>query len=227
VEARGLAKAYGGVRALDGFDLSLRPGEAVAIVGANGSGKTTALRAIGGALALDAGQVLLDGEPVDAGPAQLGRAGIVRVLQRTATFTSLTALETVLVGAALHARHSGPLRAVAATPKARAEAPRLRGAALDALRAVGLEEVADRRATVLDGFQRRRLMLAAALAAQPRILLLDEPSAGAAHAELPTLVHILRRVQASGVSVVLVEHNERLVSEVADRVLTMADGKVA
>jgi branched-chain amino acid transport system permease protein len=225
LEARGLARAYGGVHALDGFDLVLVPGEAVAIVGANGSGKTTALRALGGAVELDAGQVLLDGEPVGAGPTRLARAGVIRTLQRTATFTSLTVLETVLVGATLHARHSGPLRAVAATPKARAEAPRLRGAALEALRAVGLEELADKPTGLLDGFQRRRLMLAAALAAQPRILLLDEPSAGAAAAELPTLANILRRVQASGVSVVLVEHNERLVRDVADRVLTMTDGK--
>ena len=142
-------------------------------------------------------------------------------------FGTLTALETVVVGAALHARHSGPVRAVAATPKARDEAPRLRGAALEALRAVELEDVADRRADLLDGFQRRRLMLAAALAARPRLLLLDEPSAGAAPSELPVLANILRRVQASGVSVVLVEHNQALVRAVADRVLTMADGRVA
>jgi len=119
------------------------------------------------------------------------------------------------------------LRAVAATPKARAEAPLLRGAALEALRMVELEDAAGERADRLDGFQRRRLMLAAALAARPRLLLLDEPSAGASASEVPVLAHILRRVQDSGVTVVLVEHNQRLVRAVADRVLTMADGKVA
>jgi branched-chain amino acid transport system ATP-binding protein/branched-chain amino acid transport system permease protein len=225
LRARGLAKTYGGVRALDGFDLDIEPGEAVAIVGANGSGKTTALRALGGALALDAGEILLDGRPIVPAPTELARAGVVRTLQRTAVFATLTAREVVLVGAAVHARHSGALRAVAATPKARAEASRLRGAALEALRVVGLEDVADQRAERLDSFQRRRLMLAAALAAEPRLLLLDEPSAGAAAAELPALAHILRRVQASGVSVVLVEHNQQLVRAVADRVLTMVDGK--
>ncbi|HEY3186527.1 MAG TPA: ATP-binding cassette domain-containing protein [Solirubrobacteraceae bacterium] len=226
MQARGLAKAYGGVHALDGFDLDVQPGEAVALVGANGSGKTTALRAAGGALALDAGEVLLDGRPIGRGSTELARAGVVRTLQRTAVFGSLTALETVLVGAALHARHSGPLRSVTATPKARAEAPRLRAAAMDALREVGLDDVADEPAEHLDGFQRRRLMLAAALAARPRLLLLDEPSAGAAPSDVPVLAHILRRVQASGVSVVLVEHNQQLVRAVADRVLTMADGNV-
>jgi len=226
MQARGLAKTYGGVHALDGFDVDVRPGEAVALVGANGSGKTTALRAVGGALALDAGEILLDGHPIAPGPTELARAGVVRTLQRTAVFDSLTALETVLVGAALHARHSGPLRSVTATPKARAEAPRLQAAAMQALHDVGLERVAGDRADHLDGFQRRRLMLAAALAARPRLLLLDEPSAGAAPAEIPVLAHILRRVQASGVSIVLVEHNEQLVRLAADRVLTMADGTV-
>jgi branched-chain amino acid transport system permease protein len=225
LRARGLAKTYGGVRALDGFDLDIEPGEAVAIVGANGSGKTTALRALGGALALDAGEILLDGRPIVPTPTELARAGVVRTLQRTALFATLTAREVVLVGAAVHAQHSGPLRVIAATPKARAEAPRLRGAALEALRVVDLEDVADQRTELLDSFQRRRLMLAAALAARPRLLLLDEPSAGAAAAELPALAHILRRVQASGVSVVLVEHNQQLVRAVADRVLTMVDGK--
>ena len=227
VQASGLVKAYGGLQALSGFDLAIAPGEAVALVGANGSGKTTALRALGGALVPDAGAMLLDGRPAAAGPVALAQAGVLRTLQRAAIFDSLTALETVLVGAALHARHSGPVRSVAATPKARAEAPLLRARALEALETVGLDGFAGRPATALDGSQRRRLMLAAALAARPRLLLLDEPSAGAAAAEIPVLAHILRTVQATGVSVVLVEHNQRLVAAVADRVLTMADGRVA
>jgi branched-chain amino acid transport system permease protein len=227
VRARGLSKAYGGVHALDGFDLDIEPGEAIAIVGANGSGKTTALRALGGAVVLDGGEILLDGTPVVGGPHELARAGVVRTLQRTAVFDSLTALESVIVGAALHAPHSGPVRAVAATPKARADAPRLRGAALEALGEVGLDEVADEPVDHLDSFQRRRLMLAAALAARPRLLLLDETSAGAAPAELDALALTLRRVQASGVSLVLVEHNQGFVRAVADRVLTMVDGRAA
>jgi branched-chain amino acid transport system permease protein len=227
LQARGLAKSYGGLHALNGFDIDVEPGESVALIGANGSGKTTALRALGGAVILDAGEIRVDGRTVPGGPAALARAGVVRTLQRSTMFETLTALESVIVGAALHAPHSGWLRVVAATPKARAEAPRLRGAALEALRAVDLEDAAGERADRLDGFARRRLMIAAALAAQPRVLLLDEPSAGASASEVPVLAHILRRVQESGVTVVLVEHNQRLVRAVADRVLTMADGKLA
>lgn len=227
LSARGLAKAYGGVRALDGFDLDLAPGEAVALVGANGSGKTTALKALGGVLDLDAGEILVDGRAAGAGPVACAQAGVLRTLQRTSTFRNLTALESVVVGAALHAPDGGPLRAVAATPRARAQTAVTHGEAFAALRTVGLEDVADERAETLDGFQQRLLMVAAALAAHPRVLLLDEPSAGASAADLPRLAEILRRIRESGVTLVIVEHNMRLVRAVADRVLTMVDGRVS
>jgi branched-chain amino acid transport system permease protein len=229
--ARGLWKSYGGVHALAGFDLDVARGEAVALVGANGSGKTTALRAVAGALPLDRGEILLDGRPLPghepADLADLVAAGVVRTLQQTSTFSTLTALENVLVGAGLHARTSGPLRSLTATPNARAEARALRRAALDALCAAGLEEVADRPAGLLDGFQQRLLMLAAAIATRPRLLLLDEPSAGAAAPELAALAEILDELRAGGVSLLVVEHNLPLVRAVADRVVVMADGRAA
>jgi len=227
LSARGLAKHYGGVRALDGFDLEIGRGETVALVGANGSGKTTALRALAGALPLDAGEIELDGRSVDGhGPAELASAGVIRTLQRTATFGTLTALESAVVGASLHARHSGAFRALASTPKSRAEARELRAAALEALRTVRLDSFADVPAARLDGFQQRRLMLAGALAARPRLLLLDEPSAGAARAEVDGLLEILSSIRAGGVSLLVVEHDQRLVRALADRVVVMADGKV-
>jgi branched-chain amino acid transport system ATP-binding protein/branched-chain amino acid transport system permease protein len=227
LSARGLAKHYGGVHALDGFDLDVGRGETVALVGANGSGKTTALRALAGALPLDAGEIELDGRSVAGhGPAELASAGVVRTLQRTAVFGTLTALESAVVGASLHARHSGAFRALASTPKSRAEARELRAAALDALRTVRLDSFADVPAARLDGFQQRRLMLAAALAARPRLLLLDEPSAGAARAEVDGLLEILASIRAGGVSLLVVEHDQRLVRALADRVVVMADGKI-
>src|SRR5581483_11459486 len=184
--------------------------------------------ALAGAVPLDAGAISLDGRPV-AGrpPAELAAAGVIRTLQRTATFESLTALECAIVGASLHARHGGPFRSVAATPKSRAEARGLRAAATAALEAVGLESQADVPASRLDGFQQRRLMLAAALAARPRLLLLDEPSAGAARAEVDLLRDVLAAVRAGGVSLVLVEHDLRLVRALADRVVVMEDGRAA
>jgi branched-chain amino acid transport system ATP-binding protein/branched-chain amino acid transport system permease protein len=228
IMARGLRKSYGGVHALDGFDLDVGAGETVALVGANGSGKTTALRALAGALPLDGGQILLDGKPLPGiDPATLAMAGVVRTLQQTATFSTLTAVESALVGAGLHACHSGPVRSLTATPKARAEAKALRGAALGSLHSVRLETEAWQPASLLDGFQQRLLMLAAALATRPRLLLLDEPSAGAAAPERARLAEILREIRAQGISLVLVEHNLPLVRAVADRVVVMADGKAA
>jgi ABC-type branched-subunit amino acid transport system ATPase component len=149
----------------------------------------------------------------------------VRTLQRTATFGSLTVLENALVGAGLRTSHSGPARSLVATPKSRAEARRTQGAAMEALRTVGLDSLADTRAELLDGFQRRLLMIAAALATRPRVLLLDEPSAGAGRSEIDRLAAILADVRATGVSLVLVEHNFQLVHAVADRVVVMTDGK--
>ena len=159
------------------------------------------------------------------GPVELASAGVVRTLQRTATFGTLTALESAVVGASLHARQSGAFRALASTPKSRAEARELNAAALDALRTVRLERLAGVAAERLDGFQQRRLMLAAALAARPRLLLLDEPSAGAARTEVDGLLEILASIRESGVSLLVVEHDQRLVRALADRVVVMADGK--
>jgi branched-chain amino acid transport system permease protein len=226
LSARGLWKSYGGVDALAGFDLDIGPGESVALVGANGSGKTTALRAIAGAVPLDRGEVALDGQPLaELEPAALADAGVVRTLQRTATFPTLTALENALVGAGLHAAHSGPVRSLAATPKSRAESRELAAHALEALRLVRLDELATTRAELLDGFQQRLLMIASALATRPRLLLLDEPSAGAAQQEVEFLAQLLREVQSAGISLLVVEHNLPLVRAFADRVVVMADGK--
>ncbi|HSS72078.1 MAG TPA: ATP-binding cassette domain-containing protein [Gaiellaceae bacterium] len=226
--ARGVWKSYGGVHALAGFDLDVAPGETVALVGANGSGKTTALRALAGALPVDKGEITLDRRPLSGlEPAVLAEAGVVRTLQQTSTFSTLTALESALVGAGLHARSSGALRTIASTPRARAESRALRAAAFDALSFVGLAEHAWRPAALLDGFQQRLLMLAAALATRPRVLMLDEPSAGAAAPERAGLVEILRELRVQGISLLVVEHDLPLVRAVADRVVVMADGKAA
>ena len=223
-----MSKRYGGVEALAGFDLDIAAGEVVGLVGANGSGKTTALRALTGALTLDAGEILLDGRPLHpSGPVEAAEAGIVRTLQRTATFGSLTVLENAIVGASLRACSSGPLRVLAATPESRAEARALRGAAFEALGVVRLDGLAAVPAELVDGFRQRLLMLAAAFAARPRLLLLDEPSAGAAASDLGELAEAIREIRAAGVSLLVVEHNLPFVRSVADRVVVMAAGSAS
>src|SRR5205823_11434192 len=117
LRAVGLRKAFGGVVAVDGVSLELRPGEVTALIGPNGSGKTTALRLISGAIAPDAGQVLAAGRDVTSAPtAERVSLGVVRTLQTTSAFTELTALENVLVGRSVRRRYGGLLRTAIATP---------------------------------------------------------------------------------------------------------------
>jgi branched-chain amino acid transport system permease protein len=224
--ARGLTKRYGTFTALGGLDLELTGGTIHALVGPNGSGKTTALRLLAGALAPDAGTVRLDGRDITAD--RLGvrvERGIVRTLQATAVFPELTALENAIVGATLRATEGGAVRAVLGTPKARASERSVRETAHGALAAVGLSEAAEVPAGELPGAVQRRLMIAAALATQPQVLLLDEPAAGAGRAELDYLAELLDGLRACGLAILLVEHNLRLVRAVADRATALEAGR--
>lgn len=227
LRATGLRKAFGGVVAVDGLSLELARGETTALIGPNGSGKTTALRLISGASAPDAGTVDFSGSGIgSASTADRVRLGIARTLQTTSAFTELTALENVLVGRGVRRRYGGLVRTAVATPGARREAEAAEAAALQALALVGLEHAADRPAPELTSSQRRLLALAAALATEPDVLLVDELAAGAGVEELEDLAEIVDRIRRRGVAVLVVEHNLWLVRRVADRVVVLAAGTV-
>jgi branched-chain amino acid transport system permease protein len=227
LEARGLRKAFGGVVAVDGFDLELRCGETAALIGPNGSGKTTALRLIAGAIPPDAGRIELDGAEVTAAAAADRVAlGVARTLQTTSSFPELTALENVLVGRAPRRHAGGLVRTGLATPRARRELQASETAALEALATVGLEHAADTPTLELTSSQRRLVALAAALATEPQVLLVDELAAGAGAEELEALAAAVERIRERGVAVLVVEHNLRLVRRVADRVLVLGAGAV-
>jgi branched-chain amino acid transport system permease protein len=226
LEAKGLTKRFGPVTALENVDLELAGGQVHALIGPNGSGKTTALRVLTGSLRHDAGSIVVDGD--DIGTADLHarvERGIVGTPQATAVFSELTALENALVGARLRLRHGGGARGVVATPKARSDARVVREAALGSLEVVGLGAVPDVLAGELPGAAQRRLMIAAALATRPRVLLLDEPAAGASRGEVDVLADLIERLRASGLTILLVDHNLRLVRAVADRVTVLAAGR--
>ena len=226
LQALDLRKAFGGVVALDGLSLELSRGEATALVGPNGSGKTTALRLISGAEPPDSGRVLLAGRELAHEPtAERVRLGVARTLQATSAFPELTALDSVAVGRSVRRRFGGAIRTALATPNARAEYEASQAAALQALALVGLEDVADVPAPELTTSQRRLVALAAALVAEPEILLVDELAAGAGSGELQRLAEVVERVRGRGVAVLLVEHNLRLVRRAADRVLVLAAGR--
>jgi ABC-type branched-subunit amino acid transport system ATPase component/ABC-type branched-subunit amino acid transport system permease subunit len=224
--AHGLTKRYGAVAALENVDLELPGGTVHALIGPNGSGKTTVLRILSGAVPQDAGTVAIDGADLgESGLEYRVQRGIVGTLQATAVFGGLTVLENALVGARLRVPHASVARAVFATPRARKDARAAREVALHALEVVGLCAMAELRADELSGAAQRRLMIAAALATRPRVVLLDEPTAGASVAEVDTLADIVRVLRASGLTIVLVEHNLRLVRRVADRVTVLEAGR--
>jgi branched-chain amino acid transport system permease protein len=227
LDASGLRKAFGGVVAVDGLSLELSRGETAALIGPNGSGKTTALRLISGASAPDAGSIALGGAEVTAAAsADRVRLGIARTLQTTAAFPELTALENVLVGRASLRRYGGLVRTALATPHARREQAAAEAAALEALALVGLGGAADVATPELTTSQRRLVALAAAVATEPQVLLVDELAAGAGIDELEALVGAVERIRDRGVAVLVVEHNLRLVRRVADRVLVLAAGSI-
>jgi len=227
LQAHNLRKAYGGVVAVDDLSLELRRGETTALIGPNGSGKTTALRLISGAEPADAGAITVDGTDVTAAPtSERVRLGIARTLQNTAAFPELTALEDVLVGRAVRRRHGGLVRTALSTPAARRELQASEAPALEALALVGLADAADLPTPELTSSQRRLVALAAALASEPQVLLVDELAAGAGADELDAVAGAIERIRERGIAVLVVEHNLRLVRRVADRVLVLGAGTV-
>jgi ABC-type branched-subunit amino acid transport system ATPase component/ABC-type branched-subunit amino acid transport system permease subunit len=226
VEVRDLTKRFGGLVALDRFGLRLDPGRTVALIGPNGSGKTTALRLLDGTMRPETGRIELAGADVtEESVAVRVRRGLVRTLQANAVFPGLTALENAVVGAAVRRRYGGAFRTLVATPKARREEREVRARALAALRTVGLEARHAVPAEELTTAEQRLLMLASALATSPRALLVDEPSAGAGAAELQRLTGVLRSLGEGGLALLVVEHNLRLVRSLADEVVVLDAGR--
>ncbi len=220
LEARALGKSFGGVRAVDGVSLTLSRGEIRALIGPNGAGKTTFFNMLTGQLQADAGQVFFKGERLSGLPPwAVWRRGISRTFQITATFASLTALENVQVARLSHARRTYALLARAS----RLEVEEARGL----LEQVGLADQAGRLAAVLAYGDLKKLELAVALANDPELLLLDEPTAGMAPAERGALMALTERIaRGRELSVLFTEHDMDVVFSVADRIMVLHQGRV-
>jgi len=218
LEARALVVDYGGVRALDGVSLEVRAGEITAIVGSNGAGKTTLFDALAGTVPAT-GTVALHGEVVGMlEPDARARRGLVRSFQAARLFPTLTVRETIAV--ALE-RHLGRMRA---SPREERGITRRVGELVDTF---GLGHEAERRVGELSTATRRIVDLACAAAAQPSVVLLDEPSAGLAAAETTMLPPMLRRlVRETGCAMLLIEHDRQVVEQTADLVVTMELGRI-
>jgi ABC-type branched-subunit amino acid transport system ATPase component len=225
LRCEGLRKAFGGVHAVDGAGFSIIAGSISALIGPNGAGKSTAVNLICGALSLDGGKVWLFGKDVSGWqPHQLYGAGLVRTFQLSRELGRLTVLENLMVVPRCQLGES--LFNIFFRPAAirREERENLRRA-LDVLSAFGLYEARDNYARELSGGQKRLLELARAVMAEPKLLLLDEPMAGINPALVEQIGGHIRRLNAEGATVLMVEHNLNVVESICDRVIVMAEGR--
>ncbi len=211
LEARGLAKRFGGVQAVAGLSLTLGEGEMLGLIGPNGAGKTTAFNLLSGFLAPDAGEVLLRGRSIlGLKPHAICRLGLARTFQIVQPFPALSVVENVMVGAFNRTR---------STAEARREA-------LAVLALTRLGEHAGRAAHALSIGLRKRLELARALATRPRLLLLDEVMAGLNPTEVVETVGVIRAIRDSGVAVLVIEHVMAAVMSLSDRVAVLHHGEL-
>jgi branched-chain amino acid transport system ATP-binding protein len=225
LEVRDVSVRFGGLTALSAVSLTVPPAQVVGVIGPNGAGKTTLLNVLCGFIRPDEGQVLIDDRHYqDLRPHRLAGLGIARTLQGVGLFGGLSAIENVMTGANCRAT-AGFWSALLGLPRSGRDERRLRQEALQALDRVGAAEVADARPGELSYGMRKRVALARALAARPKILLLDEPASGLAENELAELGALVRELAAE-TSLVIVEHHMDLMMSVCDSLVVLDFGKV-
>lgn len=221
-----VARHFGGLPAVDGVSLEVPQGQVTGLIGPNGAGKTTVVNLITGILHLTRGRVLLDGVDVSRAEAPaLARAGVARTFQNIRLVPDASVLDNVLSGLHRHER-SGLWANLLGLPSARAEARRMREEALALLERFGMVDLAENRAGALSYGHQRRIEMMRALAARPRVLLLDEPVAGMNDAEAESLADIFRKVADDGVAVLLIEHNMRFVMSLCSKLYVLASGRL-
>ena len=223
--ANGIGKRFGGVQALSGVSFGIPRGEICGLIGPNGAGKTTLFNLLTGIYMPDSGSFLLDEESItNLKPDQIARAGIARTFQNIRLFANLSALENVMIGR--HAlMRAGVLGAILRNPKTRQEESETEKRALQLLDYVGIRGRANDAAGSLPYGDQRRLEIARALAAEPKLLALDEPAAGMNAAETLSLRRLLQDIRKDGTTILLIEHDMRLVMNVCDRVLILDYGE--
>jgi branched-chain amino acid transport system permease protein len=223
---RHIVLSFGGVRAVDGVDLDIARSEIHGLIGPNGSGKTTTLNVISGYYRPEAGEVTLDGRPLDPGrPESRAGRGIARTFQTPRIIGEASVLQNVMIGGTIRGRASFA-EAMLLLPRHRADEMMLRDDALLALRAVGLGGLADVRADRLQHSELRFIEIARALMSQPSFILLDEPAAGLAADEIRRLGLFIEEISRRGVGILLVEHHADLIFEICHQVTVLNLGRV-
>ncbi|WP_395640254.1 ABC transporter ATP-binding protein [Pseudolysinimonas sp.] len=216
---------FGGVVALDNVSFDIKPGEILGLIGPNGAGKTTAFNVITGVYQATSGTITFDGTVLRKKKRyQITKLGIARTFQNIRLFPSMTALDNVLVGADAHSK-VGILNAIFRTPYFRRTERESKERAHELLKFVGVAGRADEFSTNLSYGDQRRLEIARALATRPKLICLDEPAAGFNPAEKQKLMQLIRDIRDAGNTVLLVEHDMKLVMGVCDRVVVLEFGK--
>lgn len=227
LEARGLAKRFGGVEALSDYNLTLEPGHLLGLIGPNGAGKTTVFNLLTGVIQPSAGEIWIDGQPLAGKPAQaFAAAGVARTFQNIRLFAAMSVLENVMVP--LH-RGQGPdlLSTLFALPGAKRREARIADQAMAMLELLSLGGLAERRAGDLPYGDQRRVEIARALAGQPSVLLLDEPSAGMNPNETAEIVELIARVHRDfALTMVVVEHDMKLIMGLSQQLQVLNRGQI-
>jgi len=232
LEASGVSKRFGGLNALSGIDLVIDEGEILGLIGPNGAGKTTLFNLITGIFPPTSGEMVFDGQPLlEVGirrrtrkPHEITRLGIGRTFQNIRLFPDMTAIENAMVGADAHHKQN-VLDAIFRTPRQRREDREAKDTAERLLRFVGIGRLANALAGNLSYGDQRRVEIARALATDPKLLLLDEPAAGMNPTEKAQLMQLITRIRDRGVTVLIIEHDMKVVMGISDRVTVLDYGE--
>ncbi len=216
----GLKMYFGGLKAIDGFDLTINEGETLGIIGPNGAGKTTLFNAICGVYTPTAGKVIFEGKEVQGTPAhEMAKKGIARTFQISKPLAGLTIFDNVVAAAGVH-EYTG-----ISSYFRKAHTKAVEDKAEAVIRRVGLESVANKKASDVSLGYLRRLEIARALVTEPKLIMLDEPCAGLSNFAINEITDLVMQLKGEGQSIVLIEHNLPITMKVCDRITVLSYGK--
>jgi branched-chain amino acid transport system ATP-binding protein len=225
LKIEGANKRFGGLQALSNVGINIKQGQIYGLIGPNGAGKTTFFNVITGLYQPDSGTFELDGKPYSpSAPHEVAKSGIARTFQNIRLFGEMTALENVMVGRHIRT-HQGVFGAIFRHSAARKEESEIRSRAQELLDFVGIGQFADRTSKFLSYGDQRRLEIARALATDPKLLALDEPAAGMNATEKLALRELLVKIKAEGKTILLIEHDVKLMMGLCDRMTVLDYGK--
>jgi len=225
LQVSGLSRAFGGLRAVDGVGFDAEQQRITAVIGPNGAGKTTLFNLISGSLVPDSGRVVFDGlEITGMKPYLVARRGIARTFQTVKLSRHMIVLENVMIGRHVRSR-SGFASGMLATPWAKKEERSIREEAMKAIELLGVAEYRDKETGSLPFGIQRSVELARAIAAEPRLLLLDEPASGLNVRETRVLAELVSRIRGKGITILVVEHDMSLVMDISDEIVVLNFGR--